>query len=91
MTAPDREGSGPLEPIALLRAAWQRAGYPTPGGPLVPMLQQVAGPVYTAFRRGEADFIAVGWQESGADFPFARSHPRYQALQEAYRQLAQPH
>jgi hypothetical protein len=80
-----------MNPKELLRQAWTRAGYPTPAGPLVAQLDQVAAAVYAAYQRGESDFIASGWRESGVDFPFAPAHPRYQAMLTAYRDLARAH
>lgn len=80
-----------MNPHDLLKTAWTRAGYPTPGGPLVPMLQRVAQAVYEAFQRGEEDFVQAGWKATTEDFPFVPSHPRYQAMLDAYRELARPH
>lgn len=80
-----------MTPSERLRKAWQQAGYPPPVGPLVKMLEKVAGPVHDAFMRGEEDFVAAGWEATGEDFPFVKGHPRYQALAEAYRNLSAPH
>lgn len=80
-----------MQSVELLKRAWTQAGYPPPVGPLVTMLETVADPVLQAYRAGVEDFIATGWSEAGEDFPFVKGHPRYQALTEAYRRLANAH
>lgn len=70
-----------------LEQAWIRAGYPKEYIPKQ-QFQKVAEPVATAFAAGESDFLRAGWAAAKVDFPFAPSHPRYQAMADAYRELA---
>lgn len=79
-----------MTPHELLTSAWTEAGYPPPSGPLIANLAKAAEAVLTCFEEGEEDFILAGFEEAGVDFPFAPAHPRYQAMVEAYRRLAQP-
>ncbi len=71
---------------ARLRTAWLEAGYPPDGMPKK-QFEQVAVHVSTAFHAGEEDFLRMGWAAAKVDFPFASAHPRYAAMQEAYRRL----
>ena len=71
-----------------LERAWIKAGYPKEYIPRQQFLK-VAEPVAQAFAAGEEDFLKAGWAQAKVDFPFAPSHPRYQAMLEAYRELAE--
>lgn len=75
-----------MTPLERLTEAWIRAGYPKE---YIPKQQfsQVAEAVAEAFAVGEADFLKAGWTKAKVDYPFSPSHPRYQAMLEAYRQL----
>jgi len=71
---------------ARLRNAWIEAGYPPEGMPRK-QFEEVAVHVSDAFHAGEEDFLRVGWAAAKVDFPFASSHPRYEAMKESYRKL----
>lgn len=71
-----------------LVAAWTKAGYPVEYIPKQ-QFQKVADAVLEAFMAGEEEFLKVGWTKAGVDFPFAPSHPRYQAMMEAYEELGE--
>lgn len=71
-----------------LQEAWVRAGYPREYIPKE-QFSKVAESVAEAFAAGEADFLKVGWARAGVDYPFVPSHPRYQEMLTAYRELAQ--
>jgi hypothetical protein len=71
-----------------LVAAWTKAGYPEEYIPKA-QFQTVAEAVQAAFLAGEEDFLMVGWAKAGVDFPFAPTHPRYQAMTEAYEELGE--
>lgn len=75
-----------MTPQERLEQAWIRAGYPREYMPRHQFLK-VSESVLGAFEAGEADFLQVGWQRAGVDFPFAPGHPRYEAMKEAYRTL----
>lgn len=70
-----------------LEQAWIKAGYPKEYMPKQ-QFTQVAEAVAAVFAAGEEDFLKAGWSKAGVDFPFAPSHPRYQAMVDAYRELA---
>jgi hypothetical protein len=73
-----------------LEKAWVQAGYPKEHMPRQ-QFAKVADAVWEAFQSGDAEFLKGGWVKAKVDFPFATSHPRYQAMIEAYRELgAQP-
>lgn len=76
-----------MTPYERLEQAWIKAGYPKE---YIPKQQfaKAAEPVAAAFTAGAEDFIKAGWIQAKVDFPFAPSHPRYQAMVEAYRELA---
>lgn len=76
-----------MTPLERLEQAWVKAGYPKEYMPKQQMAK-VAPFVESAFAAGTEDFVKAGWLEAKVDFPFAVSHPRYQALLEAYRELA---
>lgn len=71
-----------------LEQAWLKAGYPKE---YVPKAQfaKAAGPVAEAFAAGAEDFLKAGWTKAGVDYPFSPSHPRYQLMLTAYRELGQ--
>jgi len=69
-----------------LEQAWLKAGYPQEHMPKA-QFAKAAAHVAAAFAAGEADFIKAGWAKAGVDFPFAPSHPRYQLMLGAYREL----
>lgn len=75
-----------MTPYERLEQAWVKAGYPKE---YIPKQQfaKVADAVAEAFAAGEEDFLRAGWSKAAVDFPFAPSHPRYQAMIEAYREL----
>ena len=75
-----------MTPMERLEQAWVKAGYPKEYIPKQQFLK-VAEPVWAAFQAGDPDFLKSGWTKAGVDFPFAPSHPRYQAMAEAYRAL----
>lgn len=77
-----------MTPLERLEQAWIQAGYPKEYIPKQ-QFQKVAESVAEAFAAGEEDFLRAGWQKAGVDFPFAPSHPRYQAMLEAYETLAE--
>lgn len=69
-----------------LEQAWVKAGYPKESMPKQ-QLAKVADAVAEAFAAGTEDFVKTGWLAAKVDFPFAVSHPRYQAMLQAYREL----
>jgi hypothetical protein len=77
-----------LTPLERLQQAWIKAGYPKEYMPKQNM-EKVATHVAEAFLAGDNDFIKTGWTQAKVDFPFAPSHPRYQAMMDAYRELGQ--
>lgn len=77
-----------MTPQERLEQAWVKAGYPKEHMPR-PMLVKVAPFVAEALASGTEDFIKAGWLQAKADFPFSTSHPRYQELLKAYRELGQ--
>lgn len=77
-----------MNPLERLQQAWIKAGYPKEYMPKQQM-DKAAPFVAEAFATGEEDFIKAGWTRAKVDFPFAPSHPRYQAMIEAYRILAE--
>ncbi|MFZ5823225.1 MAG: hypothetical protein ACOY94_02585 [Bacillota bacterium] len=77
-----------MNPYERLEQAWIKAGYPKEYIPRQQFLK-VAEPVAQAFAAGEEDFLKAGWAQAKVDFPFAPAHPRYQAMLEAYRELAE--
>lgn len=76
-----------MNALERLQQAWIKAGYPPEYMPKQ-QFARVAEPVAEAFAAGEEDFLRAGWTKAGVDFPFAPSHPRYQAMKEAYAELA---
>jgi hypothetical protein len=70
-----------------LEQAWIKAEYPKESMPRQQFMK-VADHVAAAYEAGEEDFLKAGWVEAKVDFPFAPSHPRYQAMLEAYSELA---
>jgi hypothetical protein len=79
-----------MSALERLQDAWIRAGYPKE---YIPKEQftKVAEAVAEAFAAGEEDFFRAGWGRAGVDYPFAPSHPRYQDMLRAYRELSQQH
>ena len=75
-----------MNALERLEQAWIEAGYPKEYMPRQ-QFAKVAEPVAEAFAAGEEDFLKAGWTKAGVDFPFAPSHPRYQAMTEAYERL----
>ena len=75
-----------MTPQERLEQAWVKAGYPREYMPKQ-QFAKVAEAVLAAFEAGETDFIKAGWSQAKVDFPFATSHPRYAAMQAAYREL----
>lgn len=71
-----------------LEQAWIKAGYPKEHIPRQQFLK-VAESVAQAFTDGEEDFLKSGWAAAKVDFPFAPSHPRYQAMLEAYEEMVE--
>lgn len=69
-----------------LEQAWLKAGYPKEYMPKA-QFAKAATSVAEAFADGAADFLKVGWAKAGVDYPFAPSHPRYQLMLAAYREL----
>jgi hypothetical protein len=76
-----------MTPLERLEQAWVKAGYPKEYIPKQQFLK-VAEPVWEAFQENAEDFLKVGWSRAKVDFPFAPSHPRYQAMVDAYKELA---
>ncbi|MFZ5814168.1 MAG: hypothetical protein ACOY93_02535 [Bacillota bacterium] len=76
-----------MTPYERLEKAWVEAGYPREYIPKQQFLK-VAEPVAEAFAAGDPDFLKTGWARARVDYPFAPAHPRYQAMLEAYRRLA---
>jgi len=76
-----------MTPYERLEQAWIKAGYPKEYIPRQQFLK-AAEPVAEAYAAGEEDFLRAGWAKAQVDFPFAPSHPRYQAMMEAYVELA---
>jgi hypothetical protein len=77
-----------MTPYERLEKAWIKAGYPKEYMPKHQFLK-VAEPVAEAFAAGEEDFLKAGWAKAKVDFPFAPSHPRYQAMLEVYVELGE--
>lgn len=77
-----------MTPVERLEQAWVKAGYPKEHMPKQ-QVAKVAPFVQKALEAGTADFVKAGWLEAKVDFPFSTSHPRYQALLTAYKELAQ--
>lgn len=77
-----------MTPVERLEQAWVKAGYPKEYMPK-PTLAKVAPFVAEAQAAGTEDFVKAGWQAAKVDFPFATSHPRYEALLKAYRELGE--
>lgn len=75
-----------MTPLERLTQAWIKAGYPKEYIPKQ-QFEKAAAHVAEAFAEGEEDFIRAGWEKAQVDFPFAPSHPRYQAMIEAYSEL----
>lgn len=76
-----------MTPMERLEQAWIKAGYPKEYIPRQQFLK-AADLVWEAYEAGEEDFFKAGWAKAKVDFPFAPSHPRYQAMIEAYIELA---
>lgn len=76
-----------MDLLERLRAAWVEAGYPKEYIPRV-QFARVAEHVAAAHAEGEPDFLKVGWERAGVDYPFAPNHPRYQLMLDAYRRMA---
>lgn len=83
-----KEEAVSLTPQERLEQAWVKAGYPKEYLPKQ-QIAKVAPFVEQALEAGTEDFVKAGWVAAKVDFPFATSHPRYQALLEAYRELGQ--
>lgn len=77
-----------MTPLERLQEAWIRAEYPKEYMPKQQFVK-VADAVAEAFAAGEEDFIKAGWTKAKVDYPFAPSHPRYQLMLNAYRELAE--
>lgn len=77
-----------MDALKLIQEAWLRSGYPPQYAP-PGHFAKVAEAVLTAFREGEEDPLAAGWQKAGVDFPFAAGHARYIAFRDAYVELAE--
>lgn len=76
-----------MTPLERLEQAWVKAGYPKEYMPKQ-QFAKVAAAVAEAYAAGNEDFLKAGWAAAKVDFPFATSHPRYEAMAEAYRELA---
>lgn len=70
-----------------LQQAWIQAGYPKEYMPKQ-QFEKAAPFVAEEFAAGTEDFLKAGWSKAKVDFPFAPSHPRYEAMMEAYRKLS---
>lgn len=77
-----------MNPYERLEHAWIKAGYPKEHT-LRHQFLKVASAVAEAFAAGEEDFLKAGWAMAKVDYPFAPTHPRYQAMLEAYEELAE--
>lgn len=77
-----------MTPQERLEQAWVKAGYPKEYMPKQ-QLVKVAPFVAEALAAGTEDFVKAGWLQAKVDFPFATSHPRYQELLKAYRELGE--
>lgn len=77
-----------VTPYERLEQAWVKAGYPKEYVPKQ-QFQKVAESVAEAYAAGEEDFFRAGWTQAKVDFPFSPSHPRYQAMTEAYVELGE--
>jgi hypothetical protein len=84
---PHSLGGSAVTPLERLEQAWIQAGYPKEHLPKQQFVK-VAPFVAEAYDAGVADFLKAGWAQAKVDYPFAPSHPRYQAMVEAYRELS---
>jgi hypothetical protein len=69
-----------------LEQAWVKAGYPKEYMPKQ-QFAKVTEAVWAAYQAGTEDFLKAGWLAAKVDFPFAASHPRYQAMVAAYKEM----